>query len=255
MKKPEASLLSCLPLLFGCGTSELLIDVSGLDATIDQLDVFLTTPSSMSTQQMVSKRISVSNVKAAVNERSGHYKLTLDHSLTLSDPGRATIYVGAFAGGCLRGVGTAEGELRPNNDGFATLEVPVSARMQANQTQPCSATNPVVTSIEISHVSTGPNSSINEALVYGWGFAPNSQVYVKVTPSRTMAAFEPVNEPFDSSEYLPDRLRLPLGSATSSKLLSILTPDLPMFNLTFQKELYVINPGPPRIESAIFAFK
>lgn len=255
MTKQRATFLGCLPLLLGCGGSELLIDVSGLDATIDQLDVFLTTQGSVPGMQMVSKRVSVTDVKNAARERSGHYKMTLDHSLTLTDPGLAKVYVGAFAGGCLRGVGTAEGELRSNNDGYATLEVPVSPRMQMNQKMPCSATNPVVTSVEISHQSTGPSSAVNEALVYGWGFLATSKVHVMVMPSRTMTAFDAVDTTLNNSEYLPDRLRLPLNMATASTVLSILSPDLPMFNLTFDKRLQVINPGTPDVVSADFAFK
>jgi len=244
--------LSCLPLLLGCGTSELLIDVSGLEATIDQLDVYVVTQSSTPN---VSKRISVSDVNATVKSSGGHYKLSLDHSLTLSAPGLAQIYVGALSGGCLRGVGIASGELRSNNDGFATLEVPVTPRMQANQKMPCAATNPVVTGIEISHQSAGPSMTTNEALIYGWGFTATSRVHVTIVPSRTTMIFDLVDIPLTNSEYLPDRLRLPLAGAPAATLASILSPDLPSISLFFDKKLRVINPGNPDIESADFSFK
>src|SRR3990167_9343201 len=123
-------LLGCWLGAAGCLSSELLVDVSGIGAGIDQLEIYVVAQSQVDGPQQVSQRVSVTtDVQKVAAAAGGHYKLTLDHQLALDKPGVVQVLVGGLSKNCLRGFGAATGELQKDNSGYSTFDIPLAPEL------------------------------------------------------------------------------------------------------------------------------
>lgn len=241
--------------LFGaCSPSELLVDVSGITSSIDELDVYVATQTTADGKWNVSQRIVVSSSQGLDKDGDGHYKLTLNHSLSLDNPGQAQVFIGAMAQGCLRGTGSAIGELKSDGNGYTALNIALSSESPQNESMPCSATQPKITSVDFTRTSRSDNTATAIGIIHGWGFNANSQVHIKVVLPVSSQNMMSVDENIMSSEAFPDHLQFPLDSLVADKTGEVASILSPLPNST--KSIEVNNGGGTADSvSNLFSFK